>query len=164
MLTFEALTAAGALPSIYQAFKDLILALLPLSKDAVHVYVGFGSLLASVFLLRLRPTAYKALVLGLVVSLVMEALDLRDNQRIYGEPGWLGSLKDLVNTNITPFLAVLLARHAVRRDRREEAVTRAVQPAADPGFRPPADATPGTEAFRAAEGTPATSPRHTARS
>ena len=41
---------------------------------------------------------------GLVVSLAMEVFDLRDGF------GWGASLKDLVNTNLIPFLLVQLAR------------------------------------------------------
>ena len=92
------------MPSGYQDFKLLWLSVLPLTKDAIHIYIGFLSLLVSLILLRLRITSYAALFLGLSVSLAMEVFDLRD-----GFP-WMESLKDVVNTNLIPFLLVQIAR------------------------------------------------------
>ncbi|MGH9360976.1 MAG: hypothetical protein ACRD2T_03605 [Thermoanaerobaculia bacterium] len=88
----------------YQDFKLLWLSVLPLTKDAIHVYIGFLALLVALILFRRRITSYWALVPGLVVSLAMEVFDLRDGF------GWGASLKDLVNTNLIPFLLVQLAR------------------------------------------------------
>jgi hypothetical protein len=93
--------------SEYQVFKLWWLAVLPLTKDAIHVYIGFLCLLVALILLRRRLTSYWALVPGLLVSITMEILDLRDGY------GWAASAKDLVNTNLIPFLLVLLARWRV---------------------------------------------------
>ncbi|HVR96226.1 MAG TPA: hypothetical protein VMW27_06415 [Thermoanaerobaculia bacterium] len=93
--------------SNYQLFKLWFTAVLPLAKDAIHIYVGFLCLLVSLLLLRLRLTSFWSLVPGLVVSLLMEALDLRDGY------AWAESAKDLINTNLIPFLFVLLARWRV---------------------------------------------------
>lgn len=90
--------------SDYQLFKLGWLAVLPLTKDAIHIYIGFLCLLVALILFRRRLTSFWALAPGLLVSLVMEAFDLRDGY------GWLASLKDLVNTNLIPFVLVLLAR------------------------------------------------------
>ena len=88
----------------YQDFKLLWLSVLPITKDAIHIYIGFAALLVALIVFRRKITSYWALVPGLVVSLAMEVFDLRDGF------GWGASLKDLVNTNLIPLLLVQLAR------------------------------------------------------
>ena len=90
--------------SDYQIFKLWWVSVLPLTKDAIHIYIGFLCLLVALILFRRSLTSYAALIPGLVVSLAMEVLDLRDGY------DWLASLKDVVNTNLIPFVLVLLAR------------------------------------------------------
>jgi hypothetical protein len=96
--------------SAYQLFKLEFLSRVPLAKDAVHVYVGFVSLLAALLLLRRPLRSFWVLVPGLAVSLAMELLDLRDDLAWIGHFRWAASLKDLVNTNAIPLVLVLLAR------------------------------------------------------
>jgi hypothetical protein len=50
------------------------------------------------------------LVPGVVVSIVMELLDLRDDQAWLGRMRFAASLKDIFNTNAIPLVLVLLAR------------------------------------------------------
>jgi hypothetical protein len=90
--------------SDYQIFKLWWLAVLPLTKDAIHVYIGFLCLLIALIVFRRRLTSYWAIVPGLVVSVLMEILDLRDGYN------WVASAKDLVNTNLIPVVLVTLAR------------------------------------------------------
>src|SRR4029079_12418426 len=90
--------------SWYQLFKLWMLAVLPLTKDAIHVYIGFLCLLGALIVLRRRLTSYQALIPGLLVSITMEILDLRDGY------GWAASIHDLINTNLLPFVLVTLAR------------------------------------------------------
>lgn len=90
--------------SNYQLLKLWLLAALPLTKDAIHVYIGFLCLLVALIVLRRRLTSYWALVPGLLVSVTMEVFDLRDGY------GWTASIHDLVNTNLMPFVLVTLAR------------------------------------------------------
>ena len=90
--------------SDYQVFKLWWVSVLPLTKDAIHVYIGFLCLLLALILFRRKLSSFTALIPGLVVSVAMEILDLRDGF------GWAASLKDLVNTNLIPFLLVLLTR------------------------------------------------------
>jgi hypothetical protein len=92
------------MPRDYQDWKLLWLSVLPLTKDAIHIYVGFLAFLGSLLLLRLRITSYFALLPGLVISLAMEVFDLRDGFEL------AESVKDLVNTNLIPFLLVQIAR------------------------------------------------------
>lgn len=102
----------------YQEIKLAILEAVPLTRDAVHIYVGFAALFA-VFLLRpgLR-TSFWALLPGIVVALGMEVMDLRDDYRSLGHYRWAASLKDVVNTNLLPFLVVCLLRVESGRSRR----------------------------------------------
>jgi hypothetical protein len=88
----------------YQLFKLWVMAALPLTKDAIHVYIGFLCLLVALIVFRRRLTSYWALVPGLIVSLTMEIFDLRDGY------DWAASVKDLINTNLMPFVLVTLAR------------------------------------------------------
>lgn len=90
--------------SDYQIFKLGWLAVLPLTKDAIHIYIGFLCFLVALILLRRKLTSYQALLPGFLVSLALEVFDLRDGF------GVLASLKDVVNTNLIPFVLVLLAR------------------------------------------------------
>ncbi|HYN19389.1 MAG TPA: hypothetical protein VE078_00395 [Thermoanaerobaculia bacterium] len=90
--------------SDYQVFKLWWVSVLPLTKDAIHVYIGFLCLLLALIVFRRRLSSFTALIPGIIVSIAMEILDLRDGF------GWLASLKDLVNTNLIPFLLVLLTR------------------------------------------------------
>jgi len=88
----------------YQIFKLWWISVLPLTKDAIHIYIGFLCLLLALILFRRKLGSFTALLPGLLVSLTMEALDLRDGFALSE------SIKDIVNTNLIPFLLVLLAR------------------------------------------------------
>src|SRR5262245_5130739 len=86
--------AAAGMRSPYQQLKTQILGALGLSKDAIHIYIGLGCFLLSILVIRFAPTAYRSLVLGLLVSLAMEAMDLRDNVRYRETTRVLASLHD----------------------------------------------------------------------
>lgn len=90
--------------SEYQVFKLWWVSVLPLTKDAIHVYIGFLCLVFALVVLRRKLSSFWALVPGLLVSLGMEYFDLRDGF------GWAASVHDLINTNLIPLLLVLLAR------------------------------------------------------
>ena len=90
--------------SNYQIFKLGWLAVLPLTKDAIHIYIGFLCLLVALILFRRSLSSYTALIPGLLFSIALEVFDLRDGY------DWLASLKDIINTNLMPFVLVLLAR------------------------------------------------------
>lgn len=94
----------------YPELKQLVTSIFGLTKDAIHVYVGFLCLVASVTLLRRRLSSYGALLLGLLVSCAMEFLDLRLQLARFGDGNWLASLHDVMNTNAIPFMIVQLTR------------------------------------------------------
>jgi hypothetical protein len=101
--------------SAYQSFKLQFLSLVPLAKDAVHIYVGFLCLLLALMVLRRPLRSYWVLLPGVAVSLAMELLDLRDDRSWLGYFRWAASLKDVLNTNAIPFLLVVLARRGLLR-------------------------------------------------
>jgi hypothetical protein len=105
-----AMLAEAGMRSPYQQLKNQILSIIGFSKDAVHIYIGVGCLLLSILVLRVPPSAYRALVLGLLVSLGMEVLDLRDNVRYRETTRALATMHDLVNTNLLPYLIVVALR------------------------------------------------------
>ena len=90
--------------STYQLFKLWWLAVLPLTKDAIHIYIGFVLLLLALIFFRRRLSSYQALIPGLLVSLAMEVFDLRDRYSLGA------SVHDIINTNLLPFVLVTLAR------------------------------------------------------
>jgi hypothetical protein len=95
--------------SLYQRVKLVVLHLLPLTRDAVHVYIGCACLLATAALLRWPLSSFRVLAPGLVLSLAMEVADLRDGWR-HDEIQPAASVHDLVNTSLIPISIVLLAR------------------------------------------------------
>jgi hypothetical protein len=90
--------------STYQLFKLWWLAVLPLTKDAIHIYIGFVLLLIALIVFRRRLSSYQALIPGLLVSLAMEVFDIRDGYSLGA------SVHDIINTNLLPFVLVTLAR------------------------------------------------------
>jgi len=95
--------------SDYQLWKLWWVSILPLTKDAIHIYIGFLCFLGSLIVWRRKLTSFWALLTGFLLSLVMEYFDLRDGF------GWAASLHDVVNTNLLPLVLVLLARWEVLR-------------------------------------------------
>jgi hypothetical protein len=109
------LLAAAVKTSGYQLLKLKVLSVVPLAKDAAHIYIGFACFLLAVIILRIRPDSFKAVLPGLIVSLLMEVPDLRDGLASTGHWRWGASLKDVVNTNLIPVLLVALCRTRVLR-------------------------------------------------
>lgn len=101
---------AAVQTSKYQLFKLRVLDVIPVSKDAAHVYVGIGCLLLALLIFRLPLRSYRALLPGLIAALVMEVFDLRDDLVSVGYFRWGASLKDVVNTNLLPLVLVTVAR------------------------------------------------------
>ena len=101
---------AAVKTSEYQLLKLRVLDVIPISKDAAHVYVGMLCLLLTLALLRAPLKSYRALIPGLLAALAMEVFDLRDDRTSLGRFRWDASLRDVVNTNLLPFVVVTAAR------------------------------------------------------
>jgi hypothetical protein len=101
---------ASGMHSPYQQLKNEILSVVGVSKDSVHIYIGIGCFLISILVFRLPPQAYRSLALTLLVSLMMEALDLHDNVHYRETTRLVASVHDLFNTNLLPYLTVVALR------------------------------------------------------
>ncbi len=101
--------------STFQAIKLQIVKILSLSKDAIHVYLGFGAF-ALTFLLfpRLRKS-YLVLLPGFLLSVLLELLDLRDDLLYLGYFRWTASLHDIINTNMIPIVLFALLALTTRK-------------------------------------------------
>lgn len=91
----------------YQLFKYWVIDIFQISKDAIHMYVGFISWLTSLIVLRYTPSDTRSLLLGFGLSLAMELSDLRGDYLTRGILDISGSIHDLVNTNMIPAMLVL---------------------------------------------------------
>ena len=96
--------------SEYQLLKLRVLDAVPVAKDAAHIYVGVACLLLAVLVFRVPLRSWRALVPGAIATVVMEALDLRDNVTDGAGLRWAASFRDVVNTNLIPVVLVLAAR------------------------------------------------------
>ena len=96
--------------SEYQLLKLRVLDTVPVAKDAAHIYVGVACLLLAVLVFRVPLRSWRALLPGLIATVVMEAFDLRDNLTDGVGLRWRASFRDVVNTNLIPVVLVLTTR------------------------------------------------------
>ncbi len=95
--------------SAYQSFKVLLLSLVPLTKDAVHIYIGMIVLLVTVVGFHRPLGSWKTLLPVVLFSLLMELIDLYDDIQWLGHPRWSASLHDMFNTTFWPAVIVTCA-------------------------------------------------------
>ena len=94
--------------STYQLIKIHVLSFFDLSKDAMHIYIGLSILLLWVLLRRKSLGLWKNLIPVLIVAILMEAFDLRDDFASFGHFRWSASFHDILNTMLWPALLVVL--------------------------------------------------------
>ena len=104
--------------SPFQEYKLQLVQLLHLAKDAIHIYIGFACFMLAVALFRRSPRTIQALIPGLILSLMLEVLDLRDDLVSTGHLRWSASLKDIVNTNLIPVVLFMASRWDMWRPRQ----------------------------------------------
>ncbi len=104
--------------SFYQLFKLHLMHYLPLTKDAIHVYLGLIVYFCASGLLR-RASWWWPVVVVLALSLVMEAFDLRDDFASFGYLRWGASLHDIVNTVFWPAVVATVLRFKLKAARKE---------------------------------------------
>lgn len=84
-----------------------------LSKDALHIYVGFAIQLTAAALLRQRLADWIPWLTVLVAELVNEALDIWFGEERQVQPWQLdGAQHDILNTLALPTAIMLLCRYA----------------------------------------------------
>jgi hypothetical protein len=94
--------------STYQLLKIHVLSFFDLTKDAMHIYIGLSALLLWVLFTRKSLGLMKNLIPVLIVAILMEAFDLRDDFTSFGHFRWSASLHDILNTVFWPAVIVLL--------------------------------------------------------
>lgn len=96
--------------SFYQSIKPVIGDFLQLSRDAIHIHIGFACLILTLLLTKKKLSSLTVLLAGFILSLLMEVMDLWDDYHLRGITNWGASLHDIVNTNLIPFVLVILAK------------------------------------------------------
>ena len=99
----------------FHTFKRIIIHLTDLEKDALHIYVGVGVYLLSLFVLRQSVKRQStrqvlALVITTGVAILGEVLDLVQNDMVLNSAGLGASIRDLINTCLLPYLLYALTR------------------------------------------------------
>ena len=97
-------------PTTFQDFKMAVIRATELSRDAIHIYVGLAVFLIVAALFRRPLRSWLPWFAVLVVAVVVEVVDLRDDLITLGRPRWLASAHDIVNTLFWPTVLLLLAR------------------------------------------------------
>lgn len=100
-----------------QSAKLVAMDLVGLGKDALHIYVGLGVMIAVAALFRLSLKDPRPLAEVLLAALAGEAWDIFDTVGAGLDPRWGRNAKDVANTMFWPAVLFLLARrtHVLRR-------------------------------------------------
>lgn len=93
-----------------QAIKFAIVAATDLSKDALHIYVGLFVLLFVAMLSKKPLSSWLPWLAVVLVALVGEIVDLRDDLSSLGYWRWSASLHDIINTCLWPSVLLILER------------------------------------------------------
>ena len=96
--------------SFVQSMKLAIVAALGLSKDALHIYVGLGAFLSCAYVFRRPIKSFTPWLAVLLVAVLGELLDARDDIRSLGHWRYGASSHDIVNTIFWPTVLFLVAR------------------------------------------------------
>jgi hypothetical protein len=100
--------------STIQTIKLFLVALTGLSKDALHVHVGLGTMLGAAMIFRREFRSYLPWLMVLVAAVCGEMLDMYDD--LISSPGywqWEMSVHDLVNTLFWPTVVLLVTRSEI---------------------------------------------------
>ena len=96
---------------MFQGLKLDVVAFVGLSKDALHVYVGLIVFLIAAAIARQGLRSTGAVIAVLVVAVLGEIFDIRDNLTRFGVWRLGASVHDIVNTLFWPTALWLLARY-----------------------------------------------------
>jgi hypothetical protein len=96
--------------SAVQSIKLAIVAATGLSKDTLHVYVGLSVFLVVAAASKRSIASWTPWLAVLLVALLGEAVDMRDDLMSVGHWRWAASLHDVLNTVFWPSVLLLLAR------------------------------------------------------
>ena len=102
-------------PDAYQNFKPFILALLSLSRDAVHIHVGFIVYLMTAVIRRSPFVDWKNLIPCILLSLCMELMDVWADMTHSRRILYSAYAHDLINTNLIPIVLYFFSRLGLLR-------------------------------------------------
>jgi hypothetical protein len=97
--------------SAFQSLKLALVDLSGLSKDALHIYVGLAVFLLVAIALRKPLRSPVPWLAVLLLAVLGESLDSRDDISHYGAWRVLVSVHDIANTLFWPTVLLLLARY-----------------------------------------------------
>ncbi len=101
----------------YQKAKPIIVEILFLSKDAIHIHVGFLSFFLAFLLFKKLRFSWKLLLFPFTLSVIMELMDAIADQRRLGRLLYPAYLHDLFNTNLIPVLVFILLHISLQRQK-----------------------------------------------
>lgn len=96
--------------SFYQLAKLEVLSMVDLTKDAIHIHIGMLVFVGWLVLFRKSINDFKSLIPVLIVVLIMELFDLRDDYNAFGYFRWFASLHDIINALLWPFILISFSR------------------------------------------------------
>ncbi|QFY42698.1 hypothetical protein F6R98_08720 [Candidatus Methylospira mobilis] len=102
--------------SAFQLIKLEIVAVLGLSKDALHIHIGIAVFLVAAAVLRKPLGSFTPWLTVVAMTVAGEVLDMRDDIASLGYWRWRAGVHDILNTLFWPTLsfAFCKARHFFR--------------------------------------------------
>lgn len=97
----------------FQEIKLTIVSATGLSRDALHIYVGLTTLLLVASILRKPLQSAVPWFAVVVVAMVLELPDMRDDFANLGYWDWRASLYDVVSTIVWPTVLMFFARRGM---------------------------------------------------
>jgi hypothetical protein len=87
----------------FQELKLILLSIIPISRDAFHIYIGFFVFVGCILIYK-GKLKWKCLIPVFIIAIGIEVLDLKDDYYYYGFPRWSSSLHDVLNTVFIPLV------------------------------------------------------------
>jgi hypothetical protein len=97
----------------FNEIKNVIVSATGLSRDTLHIYVGLTTLLLAASILRKPLQSVAPWLAVLIIAIVLELPDMRDDFAVLGYWQWRGSLRDVVNTLVWPTVLMFFARRGM---------------------------------------------------
>ncbi len=115
-----------------QEAKLAIMSVFPLARDGFHIYIGFFVFLFTLLFLKKPLRSFTLLLPALLVAIVIEMGDLRDDLATFGYFRFGASAWDIMNTLVIPFSLVCLGRMSILLRKEEGGVSPEAIAASEP--------------------------------
>ncbi len=99
--------------STIQTIKLFLVSITGLSKDALHVHVGLGTMFGSAMIFRREFRSFLPWLVVLMAAVCGEMFDMYDDLRSPGYWQWDLSVHDIANTLFWPTVLLLVARTGI---------------------------------------------------